>query len=77
MSDAEAWDREIERRIAAHKAGKAETFALEDVLAQARLLTSSDVEIAMERDREIESGSVQPLTHEEFRQRTRGAGSLK
>lgn len=34
----EAWDREIERRIAAYKAGKIEAYDLEDVLAQARLL---------------------------------------
>jgi putative addiction module component (TIGR02574 family) len=35
---AEAWDREIARRIAAHRAGEVEVYDLEDVLAQARLL---------------------------------------
>jgi putative addiction module component (TIGR02574 family) len=32
----EAWDREIERRVAAHKSGEVEMFDLEDVLAEAR-----------------------------------------
>ena len=32
------------------------------------------VDIAAERDREIESGLVETLTHEEFRRRTSGAG---
>ena len=32
----EAWNREIERRVAAHKAGEVEAFDLEDVLAEAR-----------------------------------------
>lgn len=35
---AEAWDREIERRIAAYKAGEIEAYDLEDVLAEARRL---------------------------------------
>jgi putative addiction module component (TIGR02574 family) len=35
---AQAWDREIARRIAAHRAGEIEAYDLEDVLAQARLL---------------------------------------
>ena len=35
---AEAWDREIERRIAAYTAGEVEAYDLEDVLAEARLL---------------------------------------
>ena len=35
---AETWDREIERRIAAFKAGEVEAYYLEDVLAEARLL---------------------------------------
>jgi putative addiction module component (TIGR02574 family) len=33
-----AWDREIERRIDAYKAGELEAFDLEDVLAEARRL---------------------------------------
>ena len=32
----EAWNREIERRIAAHNRGEVETFDVEDVLAEAR-----------------------------------------
>ncbi len=32
----EAWDREIERRVVAHKRGEIELFDLEDVLAEAR-----------------------------------------
>ena len=32
----EAWDREIERRVAAHKRGEGDLFDLEDVLAEAR-----------------------------------------
>ena len=35
---AATWDREIERRIAAFKAGEVEAYDLEDVLAEARLL---------------------------------------
>ena len=31
-----AWDREIERRVAAYERGEVETFAAEDVFAQAR-----------------------------------------
>ena len=31
-----AWDKEIERRIAAHERGEIETFAAEDVFAEAR-----------------------------------------
>ena len=34
----EAWDREIERRIAAYKAGQVDAYALEEVLAEARHL---------------------------------------
>lgn len=34
----EAWDREIARRIAAHRAGETEAYDLEDVLAEARRL---------------------------------------
>ena len=34
----EAWDREIERRIAAYKAGEVEAYDLEEVLAEARRL---------------------------------------
>ena len=34
----EAWDREIERRIAAYKAGEVEAYDLEDVLVEARRL---------------------------------------
>lgn len=32
----EAWNKEIERRVAAHKRDEVETFDLEDVLAEAR-----------------------------------------
>ena len=32
----EAWNHEIERRVAAHRNGDTETFALEDVLTEAR-----------------------------------------
>jgi putative addiction module component (TIGR02574 family) len=35
---AEAWDREIERRIAAYEAGEVEAYDLEEVLAEARRL---------------------------------------
>ena len=35
---AKAWDHEIERRIAAHQAGEAETYGLHEVLAEARRL---------------------------------------
>lgn len=35
---ADAWDREIERRIAAYKAGEIEAYDLEEVLAEARRL---------------------------------------
>lgn len=35
---AEAWDREIERRIAAYEAGEVEAHDLEEVLAEARRL---------------------------------------
>ena len=31
-----AWDKEIERRIAAYERGEVETFAAEDVFAEAR-----------------------------------------
>ncbi len=31
-----AWTREIERRVAAHERGESETFAAEDVFAEAR-----------------------------------------
>ena len=34
----EAWDREIERRIAAYKAEEVEAYDLEEVLAEARRL---------------------------------------
>ena len=33
---AEAWDREIERRIAAYKGGEVQAYDLEEVLAEAR-----------------------------------------
>ncbi len=32
----EAWNREIKRRVEAHKRGESETVSLEDVLAEAR-----------------------------------------
>jgi putative addiction module component (TIGR02574 family) len=32
----EAWSREIERRVAAYERGEVETFAAEDVFAEAR-----------------------------------------
>ena len=32
----EAWDREIELRVAAYQRGEVETYALDDVLAEAR-----------------------------------------
>jgi putative addiction module component (TIGR02574 family) len=32
----DAWDREIELRVAAYQRGEVETYALEDVLAQAQ-----------------------------------------
>ena len=35
---AEAWDREIERRIAAYEAGEVKAYDLEEVLAEARRL---------------------------------------
>jgi putative addiction module component (TIGR02574 family) len=35
---ADAWDREVERRIAAFKAGEVEAYDLEEVLAEARRL---------------------------------------
>ncbi len=35
---ADAWDREVERRIAAYKAGEVEAYDLEEVLAEARHL---------------------------------------
>ncbi len=41
----DAWDREIERRIAAYKAGETEAYDLEEVLAEARRLAPC---IAME-----------------------------
>ena len=34
----DAWNREIERRVAAHQRGEVETFDLDDVLAEARRL---------------------------------------
>lgn len=34
----DAWDREIERRIAAYRAGEIEAYDLEEVLAEARRL---------------------------------------
>ena len=34
----QAWDREIERRIAAYKTGQVEAYDLEEVLAEARRL---------------------------------------
>ena len=37
-SVADAWDREIERRIAAYRAGEVEAYDLEDVLEEARRL---------------------------------------
>jgi putative addiction module component (TIGR02574 family) len=37
-SVADAWDREIERRIAAFKAGEVEAYDLEEVLEEARRL---------------------------------------
>ena len=37
-SVADAWDREIERRIDAYRAGEVEAYDLEDVLEEARRL---------------------------------------
>lgn len=37
-SVADAWDREIERRIAAYNAGEVEAYDLEEVLEEARRL---------------------------------------
>lgn len=33
-----AWDKEVERRVAAYQRGEVETFAAEDVFAEARRL---------------------------------------
>jgi putative addiction module component (TIGR02574 family) len=35
-----AWEKEIERRVAAHARGEVETFAAEDVFAEARRIAS-------------------------------------
>jgi putative addiction module component (TIGR02574 family) len=35
-----AWTKEIERRVAAHERGEVETFAAEDVFAEARRIAS-------------------------------------
>ena len=35
-----AWDKEIERRVAAYERGEVETFAAEDVFAEARRIAS-------------------------------------
>ena len=37
-ASSDAWNREIERRIAAYKAGEIEAYDLEEVLAEARRL---------------------------------------
>lgn len=39
-----------------------------------RAFDPEGVKMAVERDREIESGKVKPLSHEEFFRRTRSAG---
>ncbi len=40
LSDIEAlWDREIEARVAAHDRGETQTYAAEDVFAEARRLS--------------------------------------
>lgn len=39
LADVEAaWDKEVERRVAAYQRGEVETFAAEDVFAEARRL---------------------------------------
>ena len=39
LGDVEAaWDKEVERRVAAYQRGEVETFAAEDVFAEARRL---------------------------------------
>jgi hypothetical protein len=49
-----------------------ESLAADPAFAADPNLDPAGIEVAMERDREIESGAVQPLSHEEFRRRTSG-----
>ena len=36
LSEIEAWDKEIERRVAAYERGEVETYSAEDVFAEAQ-----------------------------------------
>lgn len=49
-----------------------ESLTADPAFAADRNLDPEGIEIAVERDREIESGAVQTLSHEEFRRRTSG-----
>ena len=49
-----------------------ESLESDTAFAADRSLDSEGVQLAMDRDREIETGLVKPLTQDEFRQRTSG-----
>ena len=55
----------------AHLALRAwESVVADPAFAADRALDPEGIRLALERDREIESGKVKPLTHEEFLRRT-------
>jgi hypothetical protein len=47
-----------------------ESLEADPAFASDRTFDPEGVELALERDAEIEAGSAQPLSHAEFRQRT-------
>jgi hypothetical protein len=51
-----------------------ESLESDPAFAADRTVDAEGVKIASDRDKEIESGAVKPLTHEEFRRRT---GAMK
>lgn len=51
-----------------------ESLEADPAFAADRAFDAAGIALAARRDGEIESGAVAPLTHEEFRRRTSGAG---
>lgn len=74
--------RELERLVLSLPAEDREQLALsaweslesEPAFVSSRHIDAEGVELALQRDREIESGQIQPLGYDEFRRRTGGAG---
>lgn len=50
-----------------------ESLVADPAFAADRMLDPEGLKLAAERDREIESGKIKPLTHEEFLRRTSNA----